>query len=57
MTLLERDLRRMHVLHERELRARLHRAHRTDLRVAQAVVLRGGRVPRVVDRGLGRTGR
>ena len=57
MTLLERDLRRMYVLHERELRARLHRAHRADLRVAQAVVLRGGRVPRVADREPGRTGR
>lgn len=52
MTLIERDLRRMHVLHERELRARLHRAHRVDLRAAQEVVLRGGRPPRATRTGL-----
>ncbi|MFC4615345.1 hypothetical protein ACFO3K_11535 [Cellulomonas algicola] len=42
MTLLERDLRRMHVLHQRELHTRLHRSARAELRTAQEVLLRGG---------------
>ncbi|QHT55064.1 hypothetical protein GXP71_02480 [Cellulomonas sp. H30R-01] len=42
MTLLERDLRRMHLLHQRELHARLHRSARAELRTAQEVLLRGG---------------
>ncbi|NKY41569.1 hypothetical protein [Cellulomonas septica] len=46
MTLLERDLRRMHLLHQRELHARLHRSARADLRTAQEVVLRGGHAGR-----------
>lgn len=42
MTLLERDLRRMHLLHQRELHARLHRSARAELRTAQELLLRGG---------------
>lgn len=53
MTLLERDLRRMHVLHQRELHARLHRSARAELRTAQEVVLRGGH-PGRGDRALTR---
>ncbi|AEE46814.1 hypothetical protein [Cellulomonas fimi] len=57
MTLTERDLRRMHLLHERELRARLHRAHRTEVLAAREVLLRGGRVSRVPNGQAGRAAR